>query len=160
MTGRMMAGVAAMSEMDGERVARVASGWLGTPFQHQGQCKGVGVDCLGLVIGVLRECGYPIGLTVPNYPRDLIAFDGHQLLTDGLVRTLDPVVGEIGHGDILGFRIGRSPAMRHLGISLSHGLKTFAHAHTNRGVTAVHVGAGWHRRFVRAFRVRQLPSEI
>lgn len=29
-----------------------ARSWLGTPFKHQGRLKGVGCDCLGLLIGV------------------------------------------------------------------------------------------------------------
>ncbi len=30
------------------------SDWLGTPYRHQGRRKGVGCDCLGLVLGVWR----------------------------------------------------------------------------------------------------------
>jgi cell wall-associated NlpC family hydrolase len=29
--------------------------WVGTPFKHQGRTKGVGVDCLGIVLGVAEE---------------------------------------------------------------------------------------------------------
>lgn len=32
-----------------------AKTWIGTPFHHQGRVKGVGVDCLGLLVGVARE---------------------------------------------------------------------------------------------------------
>lgn len=28
--------------------------WLGTPFRHQGRIRGVGCDCLGLLIGVAK----------------------------------------------------------------------------------------------------------
>lgn len=31
-----------------------ARGWIGTPYRHQGRRKGVGCDCLGLLIGVWR----------------------------------------------------------------------------------------------------------
>lgn len=31
--------------------------WLGTPFHHQARLKGVGCDCLGLVVGVVDELG-------------------------------------------------------------------------------------------------------
>ncbi len=37
-----------------------ARGWLDTPFHHQGRLKGVGVDCIGLVVGVARELGIDI----------------------------------------------------------------------------------------------------
>ena len=29
-------------------------GWVGTPYRHQGARKGVGCDCLGLLLGVWR----------------------------------------------------------------------------------------------------------
>ncbi len=32
-----------------------ARGWLGTPFKHQGRTKNIGVDCLGLLVGVAAE---------------------------------------------------------------------------------------------------------
>jgi cell wall-associated NlpC family hydrolase len=36
-------------------VIKAARSWLGTPFAHQGRVKGVGGDCLGLLIGVAAE---------------------------------------------------------------------------------------------------------
>jgi len=38
-------------------VVNVAKTWLGTPYHHQGRLKNVGVDCIGLVIGVAHELG-------------------------------------------------------------------------------------------------------
>ena len=42
-----------------ERAAVVAEArrWLGTRYRHQGRVRGVGVDCLGLLICVARELG-------------------------------------------------------------------------------------------------------
>ncbi len=34
--------------------------WVGTPYHHQARVKGVGCDCIGLVVGVAREFGYEI----------------------------------------------------------------------------------------------------
>ncbi|ACC76158.1 NlpC/P60 family protein [Paraburkholderia phymatum] len=31
--------------------------WLGTPFMHQGRLRGVGCDCIGLVIGTAQALG-------------------------------------------------------------------------------------------------------
>jgi hypothetical protein len=39
------------------QVATQARAWIGTPFAHQHRARGVGVDCVGLVIGVARELG-------------------------------------------------------------------------------------------------------
>ncbi|MCE2991390.1 MAG: hypothetical protein LW825_00465 [Candidatus Jidaibacter sp.] len=30
--------------------------WLATPFKHQGRLIGIGCDCLGLIMGVAKEC--------------------------------------------------------------------------------------------------------
>jgi hypothetical protein len=32
-----------------------ARSWLGTPYQHQARCKGAGVDCAGLIVGVAAQ---------------------------------------------------------------------------------------------------------
>ena len=29
--------------------------WIGTPYHHQGRCKGAGADCVGVVLGVARS---------------------------------------------------------------------------------------------------------
>jgi cell wall-associated NlpC family hydrolase len=51
-------------------VVACARTWIGTTFEHQQRMKGVGVDCVGLVIGVARELGL-IGpsVDVHGYPR-------------------------------------------------------------------------------------------
>lgn len=44
----------------------IARSWLGTPFQHQGRLKGIGVDCIGLVIEVYREAGLLSAVGLPT----------------------------------------------------------------------------------------------
>lgn len=34
--------------------------WIGTPFRHQGRLKRVGVDCVGLIVGVGVAVGFRI----------------------------------------------------------------------------------------------------
>lgn len=36
-------------------VIEAARGWIGTPFHHQGRLKNIGVDCLGLLVGIAEE---------------------------------------------------------------------------------------------------------
>jgi cell wall-associated NlpC family hydrolase len=33
--------------------------YIGTPCIHQGRLKGIGVDCIGLIVGVAKELGLP-----------------------------------------------------------------------------------------------------
>lgn len=39
------------------KIIKIAREWLNTPYQHQAMLKGVGVDCVGLIVGVGREAG-------------------------------------------------------------------------------------------------------
>ncbi|WP_396189776.1 NlpC/P60 family protein [Flavobacterium sp.] len=45
-----------------------ARAYIGTPFKHQGRLKGVGVDCAGLCINVMKELDYEI-IDVKAYDR-------------------------------------------------------------------------------------------
>ena len=45
-------------------VVAAARGWLDTPFHHQGRVRGVGMDCIGLPIGVARD---DLGLVSPAF---------------------------------------------------------------------------------------------
>ena len=44
-----------------------AQSYLGTPFAHQGRTKGLGVDCLGLVVGVANNVGIDTSDDETNY---------------------------------------------------------------------------------------------
>lgn len=39
-----------------EKIIKSARSWIGTPFKHQGRVKGLGTDCLGLIVGIAVEC--------------------------------------------------------------------------------------------------------
>jgi len=38
-----------------KKIIEKAREYLGTPFVHQGRLKGIGVDCIGLIVGVASE---------------------------------------------------------------------------------------------------------
>jgi cell wall-associated NlpC family hydrolase len=92
------------------RIVLEARSWIGTPFVHQGAVKGVGVDCLQLVIGVGKNVGVlPADFEGPtSYPRGWFLRSSRYL--DDLQPYLEPVVGEPQPGDVALFRIGRAPA--------------------------------------------------
>jgi len=63
-----------------EEIVTEAREWLGTPWRHQGQKKGMWTDCAGLIIGVGKNCG------------------GFKIV-DPTVRTDDPFLKQfIGYG--------------------------------------------------------------
>lgn len=39
-----------------EKIIKSARSWIGTPFKHQGRVKNQGTDCLGLIVGIAKEC--------------------------------------------------------------------------------------------------------
>jgi cell wall-associated NlpC family hydrolase len=45
------------------KVVEQARSWIGTPYHHQARLKGVGVDCIGLIIG----CAWELGLIDPSF---------------------------------------------------------------------------------------------
>lgn len=47
--------------MTREDIIAEARTWLGTPWHHQGRLKGVGADCVAVVIGVAKRFGADSG---------------------------------------------------------------------------------------------------
>lgn len=98
-----------------------ALSWLGTPYQHQQRCKGVGVDCAHLIAGVAIDAGLlPKDIALPmDYSPEWNLHNEDQMLLRyleqfGCVRKEDAKPG-----DILCFTVGK--AVGHLGILISEG---------------------------------------
>jgi NlpC/P60 family putative phage cell wall peptidase len=69
-----------------DAVVAEALTWLGTPYRHQGSRKGVGCDCLGLVLGVWRAIhGASPELPGPYAP-DWAEAGGEERLLAGMRR--------------------------------------------------------------------------
>lgn len=59
-----------------EEVVRIARGYAGTRWHHQGRLPGVGLDCVGVLACAARAAGHPL-VDCPNYgpnpnPRQLL----------------------------------------------------------------------------------------
>lgn len=109
------------------QVVQAARGWLDTPFHHQARVKGVGVDCVGLIICVARE----LGLCAPDFDVDAYARtpDGSSLMRQagGLMRRV-PMGVEPQLGQVIVVALGGEP--QHLGIlgDYRHGGLSIIHA--------------------------------
>lgn len=102
---------------DGALVSRAAfvaeaRSWIGTPYVHQHDAKGVGCDCGGL----LRGASIALGLLPTNYLDLLPQARGYSQKPDGVVmqRSCEQffrriTVAEIRPGDVLLFRFGPHP---------------------------------------------------
>lgn len=122
-----------------------ALAWLDTPYRHQGRLKGVGVDCIGLVIGVCHA------LNLTSY--DITGYDKRP---DGRLRkTMETQLTTIPKhtaqaGDVLLFEFGSVPV--HVGILID--ANTLVHAYSpNRKVVANSLDARWRGLIAGAYHV-------
>lgn len=112
-------------------IVETARSYLGTPFHHQARLKGVGVDCVGLVICVARELGYiPHDWDVKGYGR---IPDGLQLshhLNERMTR-IEKI--DLMPGDVVLVAFTKHP--QHIGIvgDYVHGGLSMIHADGQRG---------------------------
>lgn len=102
-----------------QQVVDEARRWIGTRWQHQGRLKGVGVDCAGLVVCVLRNVGIEVA-DVAGYPRRP---DGSLL---DVVRDQTEPTADWMAGDVVLFHWDNDPC--HLAILTSPNSIIHAHA--------------------------------
>lgn len=128
-------------------VVAAARRWVGTPYQHQASCNGVGADCLGLVRGIWREiCGEEPAV-VPAYTPDWSEAAKDEFLLEAMARHFTPV-SEVAIGDVLVFRL-RFVA-KHLAVVSAR--DKIIHAYSGRGVVETPLSPAWERRIAGVFR--------
>lgn len=148
-----------MSEAQPSRkqIADQARTWIGTPFQHQGHLKKLGVDCIGLIRGVMVETGKlpPDWRQKMGHIRGMVAYgrtpDGRliELLREHMreipvseAQVADVVLVKfpgVEHAQHVGFLVDRKDG----GIGILHAY--------NQGVVEHRLDDRWRRRVVAAF---------
>lgn len=128
-------------------VVAEARRWLGTPWVHQHRTHGIGVDCVGLVIGVARA----LGLVAPDFD-----FGGYSRQPDGtLLSVCDAHMTRIQRadmqpGDVLVLAIRDQP--QHMGIlgDYVHGGLSIIHAYqpAGGGGRVIETRLMWARNFI------------
>jgi len=139
--------------IDIERFLEEVESWKGTPFRHLGEQKGIGVDCVHLIRGMLINLDYPglADLPMPRYPRDYTAEDAGTRLVDEIERMLsgrwvDPRDAQLG--DLLVFRIHQS--QWHVGIHI--GNNRFVHVYEdNEAHETSLLDKFWKRKLAKCF---------
>lgn len=137
----------------GQRIVRIARGWIGTPYVHQASARGAGCDCLGLLRGVWRELLGDEPQTVPPYSPDWSEPARDEVLWRAANRHLIPKpVDRRDPGDVILFRMRAGCVAKHLGLIGQGGpTPSFIHAYTGHGVVESPLSAPWARRIVAAF---------
>jgi NlpC/P60 family putative phage cell wall peptidase len=132
-----------------EEIVAVARGWIGTPYRHQAALKGVGCDCLGLLIGVWRELGGIAG-PVPAYTPDWAEALERETFAEGLREHLSEIdVSEADAGDLVLFRWRAHLPAKHAAILTAP--DRMVHAQEKCAVAEVPVSDWWRRRVAYAF---------
>ncbi len=131
----------------------VARTWLGTPYVHQARCRGVGCDCLGLILGIWKDRFGQLPETPPGYTQDWSEVSGVERLWDAARQHL--VAKDLDHaalGDVVLFRMRDGAVAKHLGLQSSVGADArFIHAYSRRGVVETRLTEAWVRRLVARF---------
>ena len=131
-----------------EQIVEKARTYLGTPFHHQGRVKGIGIDCVGLVVEVSKELGL--------FGYDTIAYsrypDGKTLMRELKEHLIEIPVGGAKLGDVLVFWISpKTKNLQHIGFKTDIGV---IHTHEHVGKVVEHrLGSAWTKRLVHAFRL-------
>jgi NlpC/P60 family putative phage cell wall peptidase len=142
-----------MSEADkttAEAVVGEALSWVGTPYRHQGRRKGVGCDCLGLVLGVWRAV-YGATPELPGpYAPDWAEAGGEERFLAAVRRHFsEKPADDMAAGDLLLFRWRAHLPAKHAGIVVGRDL--FVHAYEGTAVSLSALVPQWRRRIAGVF---------
>jgi NlpC/P60 family putative phage cell wall peptidase len=128
-------------------IVKVAREWIGTPYHHQAALKGIGCDCIGLLIGVWREIIGNLPVEPPVYSPQ---WHLHQKESQ-LISVLENSYGfkrincsNPPSGSVLCMGLRKGPA-HHAGIAT--GDNTFIHSFmTAKKVVEVTLDSDWRSR--------------
>jgi cell wall-associated NlpC family hydrolase len=128
-----------------------ARGYLGTPWKHQGRVRGVGVDCVGLLVCVAREAGMRVE-DVEGYDRMPVDRRLLRELDRHLERVLEGASG-MRQGDVLAFSWSGYPY--HVAILTQEDPPRIMHAWVKAGaVVENQLHDTWRRRIAGVWRPR------
>lgn len=136
-----------------DKIILESQSWLNTPYIHKQRVKGVGVDCVQLIIGIALELDL-IKLSdiadLPIYSIQEYLHDDSNKLLDILEQYKCKKVKNLRPGDILVFQYGRSAS--HVAVLLPDNM--IIHARLDLPVPRVVINTysdEYKERFVRAY---------
>jgi len=132
-----------------ERIVAEALEWIGTPYRHQGRRKGLGCDCLGLVLGVWHAVCGSAPAAPDRYAPDWSVSGGGEMFLEAVRKhCVEKRPAEMAPGDLLLFRWRNSLRAGHAGILVAPG--QFVHAY-QRGFVSRSPLQPWRRRLAGVF---------
>jgi NlpC/P60 family putative phage cell wall peptidase len=139
-----------------EQIAAEARSWVGTPWHHQASLRGIGADCIGLVVGVAAACGVKEAAIYRSDP--LSRGYGREPVPEMLLGLADKFLDRIAIesarlGDVLLFNVRQVPM--HFGIISREAPRYIVHSYiTVDKVAENRLDVVWARRVTRAYRFR------
>lgn len=117
----------------GDRIARAALPWLGTPHVNQARVRGIGVDCGMLLIGALEDAHVidKDAIKIAPYSNEWHLHHSEEWFLSYVRQYCDRIdESEMAAGDFLLYQFGR--CVSHAGIYLGH--NQLIHAVVDQGV--------------------------
>ena len=158
-----------MAKFTKEQIILQARTWLGTKYHHQGRLKksragAGGVDCIGLIIGVINELGLQDGEGLPLSQHDEFNYSMYPergRLVGSIQKHLREVpVAKMRAGDVLLFRTFRDP--QHVGFLTNYptGGAGLIHCNSSAGrVVEQPLSDAWLRMLTHAYRFKTKQLE-
>lgn len=135
-----------------KNIIPVAKTFLGTPWHHLGRSR-KGLDCAGLIVETLKECGLSTDFDLKHYER---IPDGQKLAEIANAYATPVFFKDIQDGDILLFNVLNQP--QHLGFYFKEKENDyFIHAYGDKSVNKVvsmRLDSKWKKRIVGVYRVK------
>lgn len=139
---------ATVGKISREALCAEASTWVGTPYHHLQHAKGLGADCIGLIIGIAKAVGILASHWQPwTYSAEWHVHNSEELLRGGVLQYGCTPVAVPQHGDILLFRFAHAAA--HSAILMPG--NTMIHAVLNKQVRQEPFAAKWRDIFDSAY---------
>ena len=133
-----------------QRIVAEALTWVGTPYRHQGRVRGVGCDCLGLLLGIWLDVYGCLPEAPGAYAPDWAEAGGAERFLEAARRYCrEKTVTDMAAGDLLLFRWRDNLPAKHAGILVAPG--RFVHAYQGASVVASALVPQWRRRIAGVF---------
>lgn len=134
----------------GVRVVAEALTWLGTPYRHQGRRRGVGCDCLGLIVGIWDALYGGAPVPVPDtYSPDWAEAGAGDPLVEAAATHFRRCDNPIAAGTLILFRWRDGSPAKHCAVALSD--HRMIHAYERHGVLVSPLGSHWRKRIAGTF---------
>lgn len=133
-----------------DQIVRYARSCIDTPFHHQGRVPGVGIDCLGVVVGAARATG--------RFVRDRTSYGKVPRPGDLRAAFLDHGCEEIpkgqrAFGDFLQFWLGARRFDVHAAICTGPGMIHVEEHGARKVIEVTRIPPFWEQRLICAWRL-------